>query len=270
MKSIKNHLSLVVALLSILFSIQIFFIVERSIDAYKINLSTNYSVIAVSQKSLKNETIIDINKLIKSVEELSPDSVIKRLNKNMKAKNRELLKLALPKFYKLSLKYYPSPKELKKLRKDLLSNKSITKVEDFSHNHDSTYKDLLVVKNVVLLFAVVVFIVTILLIFKELRIWQYKHNERMSIMGLFGAAMWLRSAVLFRLAIVDAIIATIVAFGIFMYASSSAWLLEQFDNIGIEIIVFKPLEDTGVLLGVAMFISILLASLIVIGHKEEV
>ena len=269
MKSIRNHLSLVIALLSILFSIQVFFITERSIDAYKTNLSTNYSVIAVSQKKLSNDSILKINSLIKNVDELSPDAVIERLNKNMQKKNRDLLKLALPKFYKLSLSYYPSPLEVKKLRKNLLRNKFITKVEDFSHNHDATYKLLLLFKNVVFVFSLVVFIVTILLIFKELKIWQYKHNERMSIMGLFGAAVWLRSAVLFRLAIVDAFIATVLAFIVFSYASSSAWISKQFDDIGINIVIFNPVDDLLILLGVAMTISILLASFIVIGHKEE-
>ncbi|QOY55543.1 cell division protein FtsX [Candidatus Sulfurimonas marisnigri] len=270
MKSIRNHLSLVLALLSIIFSIQIFFIAERSIDAYKINLSTSYSVIVVSKIKLTNSSILDINKIISSAEELSADAVIARLNTNMKTKYIELLKLSLPKFYKLRLAYYPSPKEIHRLREDLLRNKSITKVEDFSHTHDTTYKLLLLFKNVVFVFALVVFVVTVLLIFKELKIWQYKHNERMSIMSLFGAAVWLRSAVLFRLAIVDAIIASILVFGIFTYISSSAWIIEQFNNIGINIVIFNPLEDFFILLAVAMSISIFLASFIVLGHKEEV
>ncbi len=269
MKSIKNHLSLVIALLSILFSIQVFFIVDRSIDAYKVNLSTNYSIIAVSQKKLSDENILSINDLISKTNELSPDAVIKRLNSDMKTKNIELLKLSLPKFYKLSLAYYPSPRELKDLRKDLLRNKSITKVEDFSHNHDSTYKLLVLFKNVIAVFSIVVFVVTILLIFKELKIWQFKHNERMSIMGLFGAAVWLRSAVLFRLSIVDAILATILAFGVFIYLSSSPWVLSQFNDIGISIVIFDPIQDLAILFGVAISISILLATFIVVGHKEE-
>lgn len=270
MKSVKNHISLVIALLSILFSIQIFMIVDRSIEAYRINLSQNYSIIAVSQKKLSDANILSINKLISKVDELSPDSVIKRLNSDMKPKNRELLKLTLPKFYKLHLKYYPSPKEVKELTRDLLKKSTITKVEDFSHNHDSTYKLLLLFKNVVSVFAVVVFIVTVLLILKELRIWQYKHNERMSIMGLFGAAVWLRSAVLFRLAIVDAVISTILSFSIFIYISSSSWIRDQFKNIDISIIIFDPIMDLAILFGVAMSISILLASFIVVGHREEV
>jgi len=270
MKSIKNHLSLVIALLSILFSMQIFLITDRSIDAYKKNLADNYSVIVVSQKRLSNSDIMGINKIISNVEELSPDTIIKRFNSDIQSVNLELLKLTLPKFYKLNLAYYPSPKELKKLTSNLLHNPSISKVEDFSYSHDTTYKLLLLFKDVVSIFAVVVLVVTVLLIFKELRIWQYKHNERMSIMGLFGAAVWLRSAVLFRLAIVDALIASFLAFGIFMYISSSEWILQQFNTIGIEIVIFNPLEDFLIIIGVAISISTLLASLIVLGHKEEV
>lgn len=270
MKSIRNHLSLIVALLSILFSMQIFMIVDRSIEAYKKNLASNYSIILVSQKSLQKEEILKINSIISNAEELTPDAVIKRLNSGVKNKNIELLKLTLPKFYKLSLAYYPSTQEVQKLTSDLLRNSLITKVENFSFSHDSTYKLLLLFKNVVSLFAVVVLIVTLLLIFKELRIWQYKHNERMNIMGLFGAALWLRSMVLFRLAVVDAMIASAMSFGIFIYVSYSEWVQEQFSNIGISIVIFDPIWDFLVILGVAVSISIVLASLIVLGHREEV
>ena len=183
MRSVKNHFSLVIALLSILFSIQIFFVVERSIEAYKINLATNYSIIAVSKKSLKSEDILKINKIISSATELSADSVIKRLSTDMKNTNVELLKLSLPKFYKLHLGYYPTPEEVKELKSNLLAHGSITKVEDFSHTHNETYRLLLLFKKVVLLFAIVILVVTVLLIFKELRIWQYKHHERMTIKG---------------------------------------------------------------------------------------
>jgi len=270
MKSFKNHLSLVVALLSILFSIQIFIIVDRSIEAYKENLANNYSVIIVSKKTLESKTILDINKIISSVSELSADSVIQRLNSGINEKNIELLKLTLPKFYKLELTQYPSPKQIKILRKALLKNKSVMKVEDFSNNHDTTYKLLLLFKKVVSLFSVVVFVVTTLLIFKELRIWQFKHSERMSIMGLFGAPVWLRSAVLFRLAIGDAIIASLLAFGLFIYISSSVWVKAQFSNIGINVVIYDIINDSALLFGAAIVLSILLASLIVLGHKEEV
>lgn len=270
MKSVKNHLSLIVALVSILFSIQIFIIVDRSMTAYKQNLANNYSVVVVSQKRISDSDFFLMNKLIKEVEILSPDKVIKRLNSDIDKTNMELLKLSLPKFYKLQLKKYPNPNEIKKLRKNLLSNKYIAKVEDFSHSHDTIYKLLVLFKNVVLVFALVVSIVTMLLIFKELRIWQFKHNERMSIMGLFGAPTWLRSAVLYRLSIVDAIISSAIVFMIFTYISTSSWVLKEFENININIVIFNRVDDFLTLFSISIVVSILLASMIVLGHKEEV
>ncbi|MDD3059913.1 MAG: cell division protein FtsX [Sulfurimonas sp.] len=270
MKSIKNHLSLVIALLSILFSIQIFTIVDRSVNAYKDNLATNYSLVVVSYSALSEKTIIEADERINTMIELSPDDVIQRLNTGMSTKNMELLKHTLPKFYKVKLKHYPSPGDIESVTKKLLTNQSVTKVENFSQSHDTTYKLLLLFKNVVSLFATSIFVITTLLIFKELRIWQFKHSERMSIMALFGAPTWLRSAVLFRLAITDALITSAVAFGLFAYMSSSSWVLKQFEDIDINIVLFDPLYDFAMLAGVAISLSILLATLIVLGHKEEV
>jgi len=270
MQSIKNHFSLIIALLSILFSIQVFTIVDRSISAYKENLANNYSVVVVAQVKMEEKRIKSLNPLISSITELSPDNVIKRLNTKMDSRNLELLKVTLPKFYKLRLTHFPTPDEIENLTRNLIKHKSVTKVENFSHNHDSTYRLLVLFKDVISVFAVSIFIVTTLLIMKELRIWQFMHNERMSIMGLFGSPIWLSSAVLFRLAIVDAIVSSILTFVLFSYISSSTWILKQFNNIGIEIVVFDKVEDFSILFGVAVFLSILLAMLIVIGHKEEV
>jgi cell division transport system permease protein len=270
MKSIKNHLSLIIALLSILFSIQVFTIVDRAIEAYKVKLSQNYSIVAVTQVSMSEKNIKNISSLISSVDELKPDGVIKRLASQMDKRNMELLKVALPKFYRLKLTHYPSPDEITLLTKNLLADPAITKIENFATNHDTTYKLLLLFKDVISIFALSILIVTTLLILKELRIWQYTHNERMNIMGLFGSPIWLSSAVLFRLAIVDAIVSSILTFMVFTYISSTTWLTKQLDTVGIDIMIFDQVGDFSILFGVAMVLSIVLAVLIVLGHKEEV
>jgi len=269
-KSFKNHLSLVIALVSILFSIQIFTIVERSLDAYRTNLAKNYSLVVVSRIPLKKESLEGKIVSLKALNEISPDGVIERLNAGISKKNAELLKSTLPKFYKLKLSSYPSPDELQRITQILKDTKGITKVETFENTHHRTYRMLLLFKTVVSVFSACVLIVTILLIFKELRIWQFQHNERMSIMGLFGAPTWLRSAVLFRLAIVDALIASALSFALFIYIASNEWVAEQFKSIGIEIVIFDISNDFLTLFSVALVVSLLLATFIVLGHKEEV
>jgi cell division transport system permease protein len=270
MKSFKNHFSLIIALVSILFSIQMFTIVERSIDAYKDKLATNYSLVIVSQKKLQQQELLKKIPNIATMEEIVADGVIKKIDAKISKKNMELLKLTLPKFYKLRLKKYPSPDEIQEITKKLMNIKSITKVETFSATHNTIYKLLLLFKTMISILAFTILIVTVLLIFKELRIWQFQHSERMSIMSLFGAPTWLRSAVLFRLAIVDALIAAFISFIVFSYISSLDWVREQLDTIGIEIIVFDKVYDFFMMLGVSVVLSVLLAGFIVLGHKEEV
>ncbi len=270
MKSLKKHLSLIIALMTILFTVQIFMIVDRSITAYEANLKNDYSIIVVAKSSIKESVILSMDKMIERSEELSPDTVLKRLEGEMKSKNIELLKLSLPKFYRIHLKQFPTPKQIKRISENLLKTPLITRVEDFAQNHDTVYRLLLLFKKVAQLFGLAILAVTSLLIMKELRIWQFQHRERMSIMALFGAPVWLRSAVLFRLAIVDALIASVIVIGSFFTIVKNGWLQVELQLIGITIDVFRPLNDSMLLAGVAFSLSILLATMIVMGHKEEV
>ena len=270
MKSLKNHFSLILALFSILFAIQIFIINDRALKAYEAKLSSNYSMIVVANTSVSDETFKQYSSNIETIEQLSADEIISKLEKNISKKNIDLLKISMPKFYRIHLKTFPSPSEIKNLTAKILKNNTITKVEDFSNNHDTVYKLLLLFKGITQLFALVILVVTVLLIAKEMRIWQFKHSERMNIMGLFGAPVWLRSAVLFRLAIVDALLSSVFAITLFYVISKTAWAKEQLNVIGIDIDIFKFVSDGSVLSIVSITISILLASMIVIGYKEEV
>jgi cell division transport system permease protein len=270
MKSFKNHLSLITALFSILFTIQIFIVVERAIDSYEQELSKNYSVIVIAKHSVKEKTFLSAHPIISDSELISVDEVLQRLTTNMKQKNIDLLKVTLPKFYRIHLKNYPSPTQIKKLNAALLKIASVTKVESFSQTHDTLYNLLILFKYVVSILAVAVFTVTSLLILKEMRIWQFQHMERMNIMALFGAPVWLRSAVLFRLSIVDAIVASILVIGTFFALNKQEWIHEQLHNVNISIDIFVPLSDGLILFQVALAVSIILASMIIMGHKEEV
>ncbi|MEA3228353.1 MAG: cell division protein FtsX [Campylobacterota bacterium] len=270
MKLIKNHFSLVLALVSILFSIQVFVIVDRSIHSYEQNLLEDYSIVIVSKTIISEKDISTIDPSLSSIIALSPDDVIARLDTGISKKNIELLKVTLPKFYKIKLNKYPTPTEIKEITQKLLENKSIMKVENFINNLDVTYKLLLLFKNIIAVLSITIFIVTTLLIIKELKIWQFNHSDRMNVMRLFGAPLWLRSMILFRLAITDAIIATFITFSLFKYFASSDWLLKEFEMIGIKVTVFTSFSDILSLLVISVMLSIILALLIAVGHKEEV
>lgn len=269
MKSVKNHLSLVIALFTIVFTMQVYLVVDRTVNAYETDLNDNYSIVVVTDKEMAPEALVALSSKIKSAEEISTKEVIQQLQSQMKQRHIDLLKLSLPHFYSLHLNHFPTPSEVNDLHQRLQKSSEITRVEDFSHTHDALYKLLLLFKSVVIIFAVAIFAVTSLLVLKEMRIWQLQHNERMSIMAMFGAPMWMRSAILFRLSIVDALFASVLAIGTFSYASYLNVGEEQLRTIGIEILLFDPLNDSALIIGVALSLSIILATLIVIGHKEE-
>ena len=270
MKSVKNHLSLIIALFTIVFTMQIYLVVERTVKAYEHNLNENYSIVVVTEKKMEPDALVALNPKIKNAQEISTKEVIEHLQSQMKQRHIDLLKLSLPHFYSLHLNHFPTSSEVQELRKRLEKSSDITRVEDFAQSHHTLYKLLLLFKSVVIIFAVAIFAVTSLLVLKEMRIWQFQHNERMSIMAMFGAPVWMRSAVLFRLSIVDALIASVLAIGTFSYAGYANIADEQLRSIGIDVLLFDPLNDSLLIVGVALCLSIILATLIVIGHKEEV
>jgi cell division transport system permease protein len=175
----------------------------------------------------------------------------------------------LPKFYRLYLNRFPTPKEINELQQKLEKNPAIERVEGFSQTHDTVYKLMMLFKDIVQIFSIAIAAVTSLLILKEMRLWQFQHAERMSIMALFGAPVWLRSAVLFRLAIVDAIIATLILCLAFFMIDHYGFLDTQLKTIGITVQLFNFVDDALRSLGIALGISIILTFTIVLFQREE-
>ncbi len=269
MKSLKNHVSLIVALFTVLFSVQIYVAVDRTIAAYEEHLKNGYSIIVVSKQSLKEADFKALDTLIDRTEAIPTDQVLKQLKGEMSQKNLDLLKATLPKFYRLYLSRFPTPQEIQSLQKRLQKHSAIERVEGYSQTHDTVYKLMLLFKDVVQIFSISIAAVTSLLILKEMRLWQFQHAERMNIMALFGAPVWLRSAVLFRLAIVDAIIATVAICLAFFIIEHYGWMDKLLQTVGITISLFDFLNDALRLLAIALGVSIVLTLTIVIGNTEE-
>lgn len=269
MKSLKNHISLIIALFTVLFSVQIYVAVDRTIDAYENRLKNDYSIIVVSNKALTPDEFKAMDPIIERSESIATDQVLNRLQGEMTKKNLDLLKLTLPKFYRIYLSRFPTPDEISKLQKRLQKHSSIERVEGYAQSHDTVYKLMLLFKDVVQIFSIAIAAVTSLLILKEMRLWQFQHADRMSIMALFGAPVWLRSAVLFRLAIVDAIIATIVLCLAFFVIEQYGWMDLLLRTVGISIQLFDFLNDALRSLAIALGVSIVLTLTIVIGNEEE-
>ncbi len=270
MRSLKRHFSLITALFAILFAFEILVIVDRVLSAYESKLSERYAIVVVSDHNLTLDDFNTLHSSIKESQPLSTKNEIEQIEEQLAVGTIDLSLIKLPYFYALTLDHYPDPDELAKIAQKLKKSGKISRVETFSAQHDTLFKLLVLFKWIITLLSYVLFAVTLLLITKEMRLWQFQHHERMNIMSLFGAPVWLRSGVLFRLAFVDAIFATILTIITFVLIDYSGWIDNLMHHIGLDIVLFSFASDPLMLLTIAMFLSTLLAVIITLSLSEEV
>jgi len=265
----REHVSLILALFTILFTLQVYFIIERTIGIYEETLKSNYSIILVSKQKLDENILKDAIKVIDRVESINPQKVVARLEDELNRGDLGELKDSLPNFYRVYLKIYPNPTQLLNIKENLESMEKIKRVETYSKAHDQIYKLLVLFKNISNIFLTAIFLVSTLLVIKEMRIWQFEHTERMHIMALFGAPIWMRSAVLFKVAIFDAFISSILVVVTFLVLEVNGWLHDLFTMISIDVDIFDFFQDTFKLLATSVIISFLLALVTILKNRES-
>ena len=265
----REHISLIAALFTILFTLQVYFIIDRTIEIYEITLKNSYSIIAVSNKPIKIDIVKDNIKSIEKIENIDPQKVVNRLKDELNKEDLGVLKENLPNFYRMFLKSYPDPEGLKNIKGRIEQIDGIIRVETYSKTHNQIFKLLVLFREISNVFLIAIFLVSTLLVIKEMRIWQFEHTERMHIMALFGAPIWMRSAVLFKVAIFDAFISSIFVVITFTVLDLNGWLHELFSMISVEVDIFKFFEDTFKLLAISIVISFLLALVTILKNRES-
>lgn len=262
MKSLKNHFSVIFPLIVILMSIQFTFNLEKIVKNYESKLIEDYSIVVVSSKLLTKNDLISSIKDLKSLDLMSAKKVLERLKGDISSKNLSLLQVALPKFYSLKLTSFPTTKKLKYIKTQLKKNPSITKVETFSKTHDKIYNIFVIAKYTSYIFTSLMLVISFLLMLKQMRIWLYEHKERMDIMTLFGAPFWMKSAVLFRLAVIDSLLATIVVVGIFYSLPFMSFFHDIADKIDILIPNINLLSEGIILLCISLVFGLFSVSMV--------
>ncbi|WP_292657934.1 cell division protein FtsX [Nitratifractor sp.] len=256
MKSVRDHLMFLLPLLAILLGVEFFLVFNRVTQHAEEKLRESYSILVVSEQPMSLKDFRRIDPHISQATPISKAQIAKEIARGMKnTPDREIL-AALPHFYNLHLDRYLSRKDVAKIRQKLLAVKGIDKVETFGENHRAKYNLFIFLKIIFWSFVGLMSLVSIFLVVKQMEVWQMAHQERMQIMEIFGAPMLLRSGVLFRMGIVDALLATGIAAGIF------ALLRYYYAPIsGIEILMDRQallfrLQDVAILGGIALMIVI--------------
>jgi len=224
MRSLKNHLSLIIPLFAILFAAEFYLVISKILKNYEIYLSRDYSIVVVSQKSLSLEELKAYEPSISKIEELDSSLVIERLKKSGIELNYSELKNFMPKFYKIYLETFPDTDTLKKIKGTLLEIEGISRVETFTKTHEKIFHFLSFLNNISKFFLLIIFVTSVMLVFKQIEIWNLEHSERMYIMALFGAPLWMRTAILVKLSVIDTLISTILVYFVYLYLLNSDYL----------------------------------------------
>ena len=265
MKSFKNHLSFLLPLFILLFSIQFSKMVNRGVEEYETKLANSYTILLVSQKELHIEKLRVLNKDIKDLTPIDTQSYINKLsNQNIKQSDLVYLKSSLPYFYTIHLSKFPTKEQLSQIKSNLLNINGMIKVETYKKSFEKLHQFLLLTKSASFVFTIFIFIISILLIVKQMEIWAYEHNKRMYIMGLFGSPYWLKSAPLYKLVIIDSFIASILVSLSFLYLPYIANLSKIHNDIGIELRNFHFLTDSLFLILISIVLSVLAVSITIL------
>ncbi len=151
---------------------------------------------------------------------------------------------------------------MEEIKQKLLANSSITRIETFAKTHDKIFKMFELLQYMVIIFTSFIAIIAILLIFKQVRIWTYEHNRRMAIMTLFGASFFMKSAMLYRMTLVDSLISAFFVCGIYSAAPHLSIIQELAEDLEIVIPPFDFIYEGLPLIGAAVLFSILSVSLV--------
>jgi len=269
MKYIKEHLMFIFPMLAILLGVESFMVFSRISHHYEQRLKSEYSILVLTSDKMSLAAFRKLSGEIGTVEKIEKRGIIQEMAKGLAGISEKEIMSALPYFYALHLGHYSDSQSIEKIKKRLLASPKVKKVENFSESHQSSYSLFLFIKLSLWTFLGFMTFSSLLLVIKQMEIWQYAHRERMQVMEIFGASIMLRSGILFKRALIDSLIATIATSGLFAFLRL-VWAPKNSVSIliGKEDLLFMY-RDIAILGGIAVLIVIIAVSMVVIGSREE-
>lgn len=267
MNFIKRHLSLIYPLVMLLFSFESAFLVQRAVQEHEKKLSKDYSIVIASKHALSYEDLKTKIAYIDEIQVIDPQVILKNLEHTISSENLAFLKSELPLFYSLTLTIFPDRAQLDNISRILLSINGVEKVELFAKIHSKVYRLLLLLKKIVLFFGGLLALLSILLMVKQVEIWQLQHSKRMEIMSYLGAPSWMKNKVLFKLALIDSFFSSLFVIGGIFYILRSEEFATILSSLEINSVVFSPVGDFVSLLSISISISIFSALIVIIRQR---
>jgi len=269
MKSIRNHIMFILPLLAILLGIESFMVFERVTSSYGKNLRESYTILVVSKKAMSLPEFQKIAPHISTAEVLEKTSIVEQISQGMSNTSTDEIIKSLPYFYTLHLDRYLSNADIASIKKALMSHPSIRRVETFGQAHNANYNLYMLIKVALWTFVGLLVLTSLFLVLKQMEIWQLEHRERMRVMEILGASAMLRSGVLFRIALTDALIAALATIGIFAFLRYVWAAKSQIDLLVRKQALLFEVRDIAILAGIALAIVMVSVILVVQKAKES-
>ena len=267
MKSIREHMMFILPLMSILLGIEFFLVFDRVTTNYEEKLKANYSILVVTKKQMDEAKFKKIDSRIADAKRIERKKIAKDIAQGLgNTTGRDILN-ALPYFYSLHLNNYLDSEDTAEIEKKLLKDPWVKRVETFGESHSSKYNLFIFIKMLFWSFVALMSIVSLFLIVKQMEVWQMAHKERMRIMEIFGAPMLLRSAVLFRMGIVYAIVSALMTTIVFL-SLKFYWA----DRSGIELLKERRdllFESSDLLILISISLSIVIVAVMSVAIKSR-
>jgi len=268
MKSIRNHIMFILPLLAILLGVESFMVFGRVTASYGENLKEAYTILVVTSKPMKLDAFQKIDSHIERVETVEKRAIIEEISQGLSnASTREIIEL-LPQFYTLHLNRYLDNDAIDTIKKHLTQSPNVQRVETFGQSHNANYNLYMLIRASLWTFVGFMIFTSLFLVVKQMEIWQLEHRERMQVMEILGASGMLRSGVLFRIALVDALIAALTTIVIFAFLRF-AWVGQShIDLLVRKRELFFQYQDIAILLGIA-FVIVLVSVVLVASNLKE-
>lgn len=240
---LRQHLSLLVPLLTLLFSLQCLLILERTVATQERTITQKYAIGITATNPLSLEAIQSKVVEARALTPLDPREALTRLTKGVEEGAIVELSKQLPYFYSLSLEHFPSVERLGIIEAVLRKNPDIIAVDTFSKRHSENYMLLSFIKFSVITFSIVLGVISLMLLLKQIEIWRYASKEKMEIMDFLGASVWTRNRSLFKLALFDSFFSSFLIGALTFYIASLESTLSILQSMGLGLQIFHlPLD----------------------------
>lgn len=263
MQFVKKHISLIFPLIAILLGLEFFIVFDRTTDSFEKSLKNNYTMIVIAKEEM---SIDDFKSWDERIEEVREKKYSKLLESMKVGKEFES---SLPFAYSLKLDTYLTVEELATVKRNLEKSGNFKSIENFKSSYQSKYELFSFIKFSFQMFIIFMSIIGFFLIIKQMEVWNFMHAERMKVMEIFGASLFLRSKVLINMALIDAVIAAVITSSIF-YAIQNIWVRgSQMEILKDNVDAIFSFADIFILLFASICVVMIAVYLVVVNVKEE-